>query len=257
MARDLAVVTGASGGLGLEFAKLLAADGADLVLVARSRDKLAAIASDLRASSGVDVRTIVMDLGVPGAASEVVAQVPECDILINNAGFASNGRFDTLPVDGIRELILLNVLTLTELTRAYLPGMRARERGRILNVASTAAFLPGPFMSVYYASKAYVLSFSEALAEEVRGSGVSVTVLCPGATQTGFVDRAQIHRSLLNRLPLANAGQVAAYGYRAMRRGKIVAVPGLSNKIVAIGPKVTPRRLLVWLSRKAVEQETR
>ena len=198
-----------------------------------------------------------MDLGVPGAASEVVAQVPECDILINNAGFASNGRFDTLPVDGIRELILLNVLTLTELTRAYLPGMRARERGRILNVASTAAFLPGPFMSVYYASKAYVLSFSEALAEEVRGSGVSVTVLCPGATQTGFVDRAQIHRSLLNRLPLANAGRVAAYGYRAMRRGKIVAVPGLSNKIVAIGPKVTPRRLLVWLSRKAVEQETR
>lgn len=257
MARDLAVVTGASGGLGLEFAKLLAADGADLVLVARSGDKLAAIASDLRASNGVDVRTIAMDLGVPGAASEVVAQVPECDILINNAGFASNGRFDTLPVDGIRELILLNVLTLTELTRAYLPGMRARRRGRILNLASTAAFLPGPFMSVYYASKAYVLSFSEALAEEVRDSGVSVTVLCPGATETGFVDRAQMHRSLLNRLPLANARQVAEYGYRAMMRGKIVAVPGISNKIVALGPKVTPRRLLVWLSRKAVEQQTR
>lgn len=254
MSRELAVVTGASNGIGLEFARLLAAAGYDLVLVARSADKLGLIAAELRGAYAVDARFICADLGVAGSAGSIVAQVPECDVLINNAGFANNGRFDTLPSDAIAQEVLLDVVTLTELTRAYLPGMRARRRGRMLNVASTAAFLPGPFMAVYYASKAYVLSFSEAIAEELRGSGVTMTVLCPGATATGFIDRARMHATMLNRLPLADARSVATAGFRGMLRGKTIVVPGISNKLVAVSPKFTPRRLLLWLSRKAVEQ---
>ncbi len=252
--KSLAVVTGASGGLGYEFAKLLAADGYDLVLVARSEDKLESNARQLRTQYGVDVRTIAMDLGVPDAASKLFAEIPLCDALINNAGFASNGRFNELPEARIREELLLDVVTLTELTRKYLPGMLARNQGRILTVASTAAFLPGPFMAVYYAAKAYVLSFSEALAEELRGSGVSVTCLCPGATATGFQNRANVHGTLLMRLPLGDATSVARAGYRGLLRGKAVVVPGIINKIVALSPKVTPRRLLLWMSRKAVER---
>ncbi len=255
MERELAVVTGASGGLGLEFARLLAADGYDLVLIARSADKLAEVAAELQSRYGITVRTIARDLGVPDAAKSIFEQIPQCDVLINNAGFANNGRFDELSDATLREEMLLDVVTLTELTRCFLPGMRERARGRILNVASTAAFLPGPFMAVYYASKAFVLSFSEALAEELRGSGVTVTALCPGATETGFVERANVRGTLLGRLPFANAKKVATAGYRGMMRGKSVVVPGLSNKIVALSPKITPRRLLLWMSRTAVEQK--
>ena len=249
-----ALVTGASGGLGLEFARLLAADGYDLVLVARSAEKLEANARELSDRFGVKVEAIPMDLGRIDAAAELFARVPDCDVLINNAGFASNGRFDLTDEARTREELLLDVVTLTELTRKYLPAMRARGSGRIMNVASTAAFLPGPFMSVYYASKAYVLSFSQALTEELRSTGVTVTCLCPGATATGFVDRAKMHGTVLNRLPLANAAAVARAGYRGMMRGKDLVIPGPSNKFVAVSSKITPRRLLLWMSRKAVEQ---
>lgn len=248
-----AIVTGASGGLGLEFAKLLAADKHDLVLVARSGDKLEALAARLRAEHGVTVDVIPLDLATLDAAKAVFARVPACDVLVNNAGFASNGRFDELAESRIREEILLDVLTLTELTRAYLPGMRARGAGRIMNVASTAAFLPGPFMAVYYAAKAYVASFTQALAEELRGSGVTATTLCPGATATGFATRAGAQRSVLFRMPVGNAASVARAGYRGMMAGRDLVVPGLPNKFVAIAPKITPRRLLVWVSRKLVE----
>lgn len=251
--KGLAVVTGASGGLGLEFAKLLAADGHSLVLIARSADKLEANAADLRAQYNVTVETIAMDLGVLGAADRVFARVPQCDVLVNNAGFASNGRFDTLPEERIREELLLDVVTLTELTRKYLPGMRLRGSGRVLNVGSTAAFVPGPFMAVYYAAKAYVLSFSEAIAEELRGSGVTVTCLCPGATATGFQDRAGVHRTLLVRLGVANASAVAKAGIRGMMRGKTVVVPGIVNKLVAISPRISPRRLVIAISRRLAE----
>ena len=251
--KGLAVVTGASGGLGLEFAKLLAADGYDLVLVARSADKLETNAANLREQYNVGVETIAKDLAVLGAAEEIFLRVPQCDVLVNNAGFASNGRFDTLAEERIREELLLDVVTLTELTRKYLPLMRARGSGRILNVASTAAFVPGPFMAVYYAAKAYVLSFSEAIAEEVRGSGVTVTCLCPGGTATGFQDRAGVRRTLLVRLGLANAAAVAQAGIDAMMRGKAVVVPGIVNKLIAISPKVSPRRLLIAVSRRLAE----
>jgi len=248
-----AIVTGASGGLGLEFAKLLAADGVDLVLVARSRDKLDAIARDLGATYHCNVETIVQDLGVFDAASRIVERVPSCDILVNNAGFASNGRFDELPPGRVREEVLLDVVTLTELTRAYLPAMRAQRSGRVLNVASTAGFLPGPFMAVYYACKAYVVSFSQAISEELRGTGVTVTCLCPGATHTGFADRANAQESLLFRLPTANAAQVAKAGYRAMMQGRDIVIPGMTNKALTLSMKFSPRRMLLWTTRKLHE----
>ena len=249
-----AIVTGASGGLGLEFAKLLAADKHDLVLVARSADKLDAIAADLRDRHGVSVETLSLDLSKPGAAAAVFARVPECDVLINNAGFATNGRFEEIPEERVREEVLLDVLTLTELTRAYLPAMRERGAGRILNVASTAGFLPGPFMAVYYACKAYVLSFSQAIAEELRGSGVTVTCLCPGATATGFANRAHAAGTrLFKRLPVANAASVARAGYRGMLQGRDLVIPGLLNNLTWLASKLSPRRLLIWVSRTSNE----
>jgi short-subunit dehydrogenase len=248
-----AIVTGASGGLGLEFAKLLAADKHDLVLIARSGDKLAALATDLRVRYGVNVETLTADLSKPDAAAGVFAKVPACDILINNAGFATNGRFDEIPEERIREEILLDVATLTELTRKYLSGMRARGAGRILNVASTAGFLPGPFMAVYYACKAYVISFSQAIAGELRDSGVTVTCLCPGATATGFAERAGAKDTLLFKLPVADAASMARAGYLGMMRGRSMVIPGLSNKLLELVVRLSPRRAVLWVSRKTTE----
>jgi uncharacterized protein len=247
-----AIVTGASGGLGLEFAKLLAADKHDLALIARSRDKLESLAAELRAQHGVKVETVALDLGALDAATSVFARVPACDILINNAGFANNGRFDELAPGSIREEIMLDVLTLTELTRAYLPGMLARGAGRVMNVASTAGFLPGPYMAVYYAAKAFVISFSQAIAEELRGSGVTVTAFCPGATATGFAQRANVAKTRLFSLGVSGAAPVAKAGYRAMLAGRELYVPGASNKIAAFLPRISPRRMLVSVSGKLV-----
>lgn len=254
MAAKLAVVTGASGGIGLEFAKLLAQAGYDLALVARSRARLENIAIELRDRFGVNVQVVACDLAVANSAHEVQERVPECDVLINNAGFANNGRFAELSEGMLLEEIQLNIATLTQLSRLYLPGMIERKDGKILNVASTAGFLPGPNMAVYYATKAYVISLSEALAEEVRGTGVTVTVLCPGATATGFQERAKVETTPLFRLPMAKASDVAKAGVDGMMRGSRVVVPGLTNKLVAIAPKITPRALLVRVSGKAVEK---
>lgn len=250
----LALVTGASGGIGLEFAKLLAQGGYDLALVARSEEKLQSVAGELAARHGINTRVIAMDLAKADAPEQLFARVPACDVLVNNAGFATNDKFAEMDEQRMLEEMQLNIVTLTRLCRLYLPGMLARGDGKILNMASTAAFLPGPNMAVYYASKAYVLSLSEALAEEVRGTGVSVTVLCPGATDTGFQERAHVQSTLLFKLPMGNAAQVAKAGIEGMMRGKAVVVPGITNKLVAISPKLTPRSLLVKVSGKAVER---
>lgn len=254
MAAKRAIVTGASGGLGFEFAKLLARDGYDLVLVARSSGKLEENAGHLRSQYGVAAETIVLDLATDAAPRELFERIPACDVLINNAGFANNGAFAHMNEREMLEELQLDVVTLTHLTRLYLPGMLERKRGKVLNIASTAGFLPGPNMAVYYASKAYVLSFSEAVAHEVRRSGVTVTCLAPGATATGFQARAKMHSTLLFRLPVADAAKVAKAGYDGMMRGTPVVVPGITNKLVAIAPKFTPRRLLVWLSGAAVKR---
>jgi short-subunit dehydrogenase len=254
MGAKLALVTGASGGLGLEFAKLLAQAGYNLALAARSQGKLEVLAGELREQFGIDVQVVALDLARVNAAQDVQAQVPQCDVLINNAGFANNGKFAQMDEAQIVEEIQLDITTLTQLTRQYLPGMIARKDGKILNVASTAGFLPGPNMAVYYACKAYVISFSEAIAEEVRGTGVTVSVLCPGATATGFQERARVESTALFRLPMAKAADVAKAGIDGMMRGKPVIVPGITNKFVALAPKVTPRRLLVRISGKAVQR---
>lgn len=256
MAAKLALVTGASGGIGLEFAKLLAQAGYNLALIARSKEKLDALAVDLQQRHGVSVQTFACDLARPNAAHEVLAQIPDCDVLVNNAGFANNGKFARIGEAQLLEEMQLNIATLTQLTRLYLPGMLERKDGKILNVASTAGFLPGPNMAVYYASKAYVISFSEALSEEVRGTGVTVTVLCPGATATGFQERAAVETTPLFRLPMAKANAVASAGIDGMLRGQPVVIPGITNKLVAISPKITPRGLLVKVSGKAVERST-
>ena len=248
MAARLALVTGASGGIGLEFAKLLAQAGYNLALVARSHEKLQSVAADLRSRFGVNAEAIALDLSVDGAARELYALVPSCDVLINNAGFANSGKFVELPERDIDAEMHLNIVTLTHLTRLYLPGMLQRKNGKVLNVASTAGFVAGPNMAVYYASKAFVISFSEAFAYEVRGSGVTATVLCPGATATGFQTRARQQSMLLTRLGLADAAKVAKAGFDGMMRGKTMVVPGIMNVFVANAPKFTPRALLTRIS---------
>jgi short-subunit dehydrogenase len=234
-----ALVTGASGGIGLEIARVLAADH-DLVLVARNAEKLDALAAEL---GGAQV--VAADLSDPAGVATVVAAVPTVDVLVNNAGVGDFGEFATVDRDKTLGMIQLNVASLTALTREYLPAMLDRGHGRIMNVASTASFQPGPLMAVYYATKAYVLSFTEAVAEEVRGTGVTVTALCPGPTTSGFQAAADMELSpLVANRKLPTSAEVAAYGVKAMRRGDVVAVPGLMNKVMATGVRLTPRPIM-------------
>ncbi len=253
--RQTALVTGASGGIGLELARLFAAGGYDLVLVARSAGRLEELAAELR-QQGVAVRVLAKDLADPKSPEEVFRELEaagaEVDVLVNNAGFATFGRFSEIDLGRELEELQLNVVTLTHLTKKFLPGMLARRRGGVLNVASTAGFQPGPLMAVYYATKAYVLSFSEALAEEVAGAGLTVSALCPGPTQTGFQSRAGLEDSKLfsGLLQVADAAAVARAGYEGFRAGKRVVIPGLINKIGVQSIRLTPRLLATKVVKK-------
>jgi len=221
-----ALITGASSGIGLEIARILAKDH-DVVLAARSEAALRDLATEL----GGSARVVVADLSEPAGAAKLAAEVPEVSVLVNNAGFGDFGDFASAAPERIDQMIELNVGSVTRLSRAYLPAMLERGTGRIMNVASTAAFQPGPLMAVYYATKAYVLSFSEALAEETRGSGVTVTALCPGPTESGFqAGAAMEHSKLVSGKKLPSSASVAAFGVKAMNRGDVVAVPGFQNK---------------------------
>ena len=252
--RPTALITGASGGIGESFARQLAARNINLILVARTASKLEALAGQLSGAHGIQATVIAQDLTHPDAAARIQAQMEErglsADFLINNAGFASYGEFATLPLAHELEMIQVNIAALTELTHRFLPGMLARRRGRILNVASTAAFFPGPLMAVYYASKAYVLSFSEAINEEVKGKGVNVTAVCPGPVQTGFQDRAQMGESKLiaggNPMlaPMMSADEVAREGLEAMFAGQAVRVVGRMNKLQTLTPRFLPRAVI-------------
>jgi short-subunit dehydrogenase len=241
-----ALVTGASSGLGREFARLLARDGIHLVLAARRSEALHMVASDIRREHGVEVESVAIDLAEPGAARDLAMQLEQrslpLDILINNAGAGRLGAFVSQDPADIRRMIGLNIDAVTELTRIVAPRMVARGGGSILNVASTAAFQAGPFMAVYYATKAYVLSFSEAIAVELEKSGVSVTVLCPGPTNTGFQQEAGMHASR-NKPSAMSAARVAEIGYRGMVRGKRIVVPGVANKLLVQSNRLVPRRL--------------
>jgi hypothetical protein len=255
--KGFTLVTGASTGIGREIALIAARRGRDLVLVARSEDKLSELARALRDDHRARVEVVALDLSEPQAADSLVRETQrrgvEVEDLVNNAGFGSLGRFPETSLDLQLEMLRLNVLALTHLTHLLLPPMLARRRGRILNVASTAGLQPGPFMAVYYASKAYVLSFTEAIAEELRGTGVTATALLPGPTRTEFQSRAHMAGSRLVRLGMADARSVAEAGYRGMEAGRAVVIPGLGSKalslLVRFSPRWSVRRVVSWLNR--------
>ena len=255
--RRLALVTGASNGIGRELTRLLASDGHDLEIVARDSARLETLARELRDRCRVSVRCFPRDLSEPGASSglwhDLVAAGREPDVLVNNAGIGSHGAFSEADPVQLTRMLALNVEALTTLTRLALPGMRRRRFGRILNVASLAAHQPGgPGMAAYYASKAYVLSLSMGLARELKGSGVTVTALCPGPTDTGFAEKSEAGGAVLYRwLPRMGPEAVALAGHRGMTRGSEVVNPGLLTKLLAFAGGLPPRRLLMavnaWL----------
>lgn len=247
-ARATALITGASAGLGVDFARQFAKDGHDLVLVARRRDKLDALASELTKAHGIQCSVVAADLTERGAPQRIFDELETkqlvIDFLVNNAGFGTTGPFAGSDLQRELELVEVNVVALMGLTRLFLPGMIARKRGRIMNVASTAGFLPGPFMASYYASKAFVVSFTEALAFELRGSGVTVTACCPGATATEFALVAGNDKSALFRGGVATSAAVATHGYHAMLAGQVIAIPGFMNKLKMQFLRVSPRTLM-------------
>lgn len=254
MKSQTALITGASGGIGLELAKLFARDKYNLVLVARSAEKLQQSARELQAEHNISVATFTLDLTVVESANQLFSELQRAgihvDVLVNNAGFGRFGEFKDVALAESLGQVQLNITALTHLTKLFLGPMLDRRAGRIMNVASTAAFQPGPLMAVYYASKAYVLSFSEALANELSGTGVTVTCFCPGATDTNFQKRANLEDSrLFKQIGAMDAKTVARDGYRGLMRGRPLVISGLRNWMVAESVRFAPRRLVTAISR--------
>ena len=243
MTRPVALITGASAGLGVDFARQLSSDGRRLVLVARRLDRLELLAAELG-----NARAVELDLSLPGAAERLMTNLAAAgehvDLLVNNAGFGLTGRFADIDGKRQRQMIDLNCGALVELAHAVLPGMVERGRGGILNVASTAAFQPGPGMAVYFATKAFVLSFSEALHEEVRNQGVSVSALCPGPTATEFGAVAGFGPSSPSSKLAASSGPVVAAGLKGLADGRAIIVPGLMNKATSQAHRFLPRGIV-------------
>ena len=250
--KGLAVVTGASGGIGLELARLLAKDGYPLVLAARRLEVLQQLAEEIHKQYGVSVTPVAVDLSHPDGPAQLFAAVQALkqpvEILINNAGFGIYGPFAQSSPEKTQALLRLNIAALTHLTHLFLPEMLQQNRGRILQVASTAAYQPGPLMAVYYASKAYVLNFSEALHCELQGTGVTVTALCPGPTKTDFKDRAGLGDTpLFSGRDVMGVQPVAQAGYRALLSGRRVVIPGWRNALLAYLARLVPRRLVMLM----------
>jgi uncharacterized protein len=256
--RPTALITGASGGIGYELAKRFAKDRYNLVLVARSTSKLSKFADELQRHYGISAKPITLDLGWRQAPESLWDDLEhsgtQVDVLVNNAGYGIRGEFASMPLEEDLGMMQLNMVNLTVLTKLFLKPMLGRRSGKVLNVASTAGFQPGPLMAVYYASKAYVISFSEALANELKGTGVTVTCLCPGATDTGFQKRAGSENSVLFRKfrPM-DAHTVAQDGYRGLMAGKTLVISGLRNKILSESVRFGPRKLVTAISRKVNE----
>ena len=247
-AKRTALITGASVGIGRDLAVVAAEQGHDLVIVARNREQLDALATELREKFKVRVEVLPKDLAKPQAASELFEEIKQrnitIDILINNAGFGIGQRFDRTEVDPILGMVQVNVAALTHLMRLFLPQMIERKFGRIMNVASVAAYLPGPFLATYYATKAYVLSLSEAVAAELKHTGVTITAVCPGPTQTEFSKRANLDKAAGFKGPMMmDSMTVARIGYRAMMKGRRVSVTGIQNRMLVGLLKIVPRRM--------------
>jgi uncharacterized protein len=257
--RKTALITGASSGIGYELAGLFAKSGHDLVLVARNEQRLARLAEELRQRFGVNVTVLVKDLSSAAAAEEILVELQNrslhVDILVNNAGFGEYGPFHETSLERDLQMIQVNVTALTQLTKLLLPGMLKRNSGKILNIGSTASFAPGPFVAVYSASKAYVLSFSEAPAEELKGTGVTVTVLCPGSTETEFAERAKMTDSRIFQGRLMSARKVAEIGFRALIEGKTTVIPGRANKLLVFSQRFAPRKMVARISRNLLERK--
>ena len=256
--KPVALITGASRGIGLELAKECAKHGHDVVLVARRQDALEAAAGAIEGKYDVRATVIAADVSNADARAEIFSslleQKIEIGLLINNAGFGLGGEFLETDIERELEMIEVNIAAPTHLTKLFLPAMVKRRSGRIMQVASTAGFQPGPLMSVYYASKAYLLSFSQAIAEELRNTGVTVTALCPGATATDFAETAQVSNTrLFQKLGVANAEDIARYGYKAIMRGDRVAIPGWRDKIMVQSERLAPRRLVTAIARRVQE----
>ena len=252
-----ALVTGASGGIGADIALILAERGHDLILVARSREKLAALAESLEKKHGIHVTVLTADLTEASAPDSIAKFVADkgltVDVLVNNAGLGSYGPFAEIPAATDLGLVALNITALTHMSKLFMPGMLARKRGRILNVGSTAGFVPGPLMAVYYASKAYVLSLSVALANEVEGTGVTVTCLCPGATKTAFDTTAGNDKTKLFKGSVMESMPVAKAGVDAMFRGEVICIPGFMNWLMVSTSGLAPRTLLAKVARSYQE----
>ena len=257
--KKTALITGASSGIGLELAKIHAAKGGNLVLVARSKSKLDELKIELEKNHGISVYIIGKDLSLPNSAAEVYAEIKQqniaVDYLINNAGFGDSGLFFDSLWEKQEQMINLNITTLTHFTRLFLKDMVDRKNGKILNLASTASFQPGPTMAVYCATKSYVLSFSEAINNEAREFGVTVTALCPGATISGFQTAASLEGSnLFEGKKLPTSKDVAEYGYRSMMKGKSVAIHGFMNTLMANSSRFAPRSIVVKIARMILDK---
>ncbi len=257
---DTALITGASGGIGYELAKLFAREKYNLVLVARSAPKLTQFAGELQRQFGIQAKPLALDLSAASAPQSLFDDLQRegiaVGVLVNNAGYGAYGEFAQIPLEEELGQIQLNVATLTALTKLFLAPMLERRSGRIMNVASTAGFQAGPLMAVYYATKSYVILFSEALANELNGSGVTVTCLCPGATETEFANRAGNASSrLFKQFRPMSAKAVAHTGYRGLMKGKTLVIPGTLNWLTAQSGRFAPRKMVTsisrWISEKA------
>jgi len=248
MANQTALVTGASSGIGRELARQFAAHGYDLVVVARNMDALEQLAHELTRAHRVQARALSVDLADRTAARRIYEDLQHrntlIDVVVNNAGFGLRGALAELSLERQLEMIQVNITVLTELTRLFLPGMRLRNQGGILNVGSTAGFQPGPLMTVYYATKAYVLSFTEGLAEELAGSALRISCVAPGPTATHFAEHAGTTHTRLSRLEKMSAADVARIAYDGWTRGSVVVVPGAANRIGTALVRVSPRPLV-------------
>lgn len=246
---DTVLVTGASSGIGRELAKRFAADGSALILVARREEKLRELAEELAVSHGAVSLVLAVDLSNPDGPRQLYEAVQSAgkavDVLVNNAGFGQFGRFHEIPLERQLAMVQLNVAAVVDLTYRFLPQMLARRRGAILNLGSTASFQPGPNVAVYYATKAFVLSFSEALWQELRGTGVAVTCLCPGPTRTEFGDESGMHDTPVFKYNSMEVAAVADAGYKALRRDRRLVIPGLVNKLLAFSVRISPRRTVL------------
>jgi len=257
--RRTALITGASSGIGLELAKIHAAKGGNLVLVARSKSKLDELKYELEKKYSISVYTIGKDLSLPNSAAAVYAEIKQqnitVDYLINNAGFGDYGLFFDSVWEKQEQMINLNITTLTHFTRLFLKDMVDRKSGKIMNLASTASFQPGPTMAVYCATKSYVLSFSEAINNEVREFGVTVTALCPGATISGFMAASSLEGSnLFENKKLPSSKEVAEFGYKSMMKGRAVAIHGFMNTLMANSSRFAPRSIVVRIARMILEK---